>query len=104
MILGGRKITVQRRAEISDGQGGFKQSWTNIGIERGKLRPASSGERMIAGQQETEVSHVAYLRADAAVEVGDRLELNDVNYEVIAKREPGMAGKHVEVDLTTVQP
>jgi len=103
MILGGRKLTIQRKGRVQDGQGGWREDWTGIGSERGKLRPASAREREIAGQQQAVVSHVSYLRKGANVKLGDRLLLDDVGYEVIAVREPGLAGKHLEIDLNEVQ-
>lgn len=103
MILGGRKLTVQRKGRVHDGQGGWRQDWTEIGSERGKIRPASASERMIAGQQQASVSHIGYLRKGANIQLGDRLSLDNVGYDVIAVREPGLAGKHIEVDLNEAQ-
>ena len=98
MILGGHKITIQRKDRTADGQGGWIDSWSTASTERGKMRPASAREQRTAGQDQAAVTHVAYLRAGADVKIGDRLVLDDLLVGVLAVREPGAAGQHLEVD------
>ena len=103
MILGGRKITIQRKTRVSDDQGGWTEGWADKATERGKIRPASTSERNIAGQDESLTTHVAYLRVGCDLMFGDRLLISDIGYEITGIREPAGAGKHYEVDLKMVQ-
>jgi len=103
MILGGRKIAIQRPGTSPDGQGGHAKSWITQATERGRLRPASGREQRTAGQDQAAVTHVAYLRKGADVKIGDRLLLDALVVWVLAVREPGTAGGHLEIDASELQ-
>ena len=103
MILGGRKITIQRRTRVSDGQGGWTEGWADKATERGRIRPASTSERNIGGQEQAMTTHVAYLRAGCDLKFGDRLYISETGYEVTGIRNPAGANKYWAVDLKLVQ-
>lgn len=98
MILGGRKIQIQRKDRTSDGQGGWSETWSEVAYERGHLRPTSAREKLAGGQEKADVSHIAILRKGADIKLGDRLKLDDLIVAVVGIREPATAGRHLEID------
>lgn len=91
-------FTISRRARIDDGRGGAPVTYTEIGTERGRIRPASSEERQIAAQEGRQISHVLYLRGGADIGRGDQVEGAGLMVDVLAVREPSRAGHHLEID------
>jgi SPP1 family predicted phage head-tail adaptor len=98
-----RMFTISRRNRIPDGQGGWVISWAELGRVRGRARPASSIERETAQAEERELSHVLYVEAGTDIARGDLVESGDFLAEVMAVREPSLAGEHYEIDLMVRQ-
>lgn len=100
MIVGGRKIAIQRQAQAPDGEGGFTQLWANVATERGSLAPGSSRTVTSAGLDQGEVKYTAFLRSGADIEVGDRLTSGSTNVQVLAIRR---FESHLEADCVELQ-
>ena len=92
------EFTISRRTRVSDGQGGWPIAYVEIGTVRGRIRPASSNERVVAASEEQQISHVLYVLAGADVERGDLVECGDLAVDVLGVREPSLAGEHLEID------
>ena len=99
-----RTGTIARRVRTGDGQGGWVISYTVIGSEPVRVRPATSAERTEAQQEEREITHVLYCLASVDIARGDRVTLDDgLVIDVQAVREPSQAAEHYEVDCREVQ-
>jgi len=92
-----------RRDRTADGQGGWSVTYAVIGTAEGRIRPASSTERDVAMQEQAQISHVLYVLATTDIGRGDQIELGDQVWDVIAVREPSLAGVHYEVDCMEIQ-
>jgi len=91
-------LAVTRKARTSDGQGGWTETWGTVATISGRIRPASANERILARQQQAEISHVFYCATSVDVTRGDRLAGEGRTWDVIAVREPSHAGHHLEID------
>lgn len=98
-----RTYTVSRRVRVSDGRGGWPWSYVEQGTILGRLRPASSSERMAAMQEQRKVTHVLYCLHDADVQRADRITGDSVTVYVDAVRKPSRADHHLEVDCSETQ-
>ena len=101
-------FTHSRRRRTSDGQGGWVIDYVEQGTVRGRIRPASSAEQEVALQEERELTHVFYCKADEDVRRGDRLVATsptgyELTVEVDGLREPSLAGEHYEFDCNERQ-
>ena len=93
-----QSFTISRRARIDDGRGGAPVTYTEIGVEMGRIRPASSTERQVAAQEGRQISHVLYVRGGADIGRGDQVEGAGLLVDVLGVREPSRAGHHLEID------
>ena len=91
-------FTISRRLRVSDGQGGWPIAYSELGTVQGRIRPASSNERVVAASEEQQISHVLYVLAGSDVARGDLVECGDLAVDVLGVREPSLAGEHLEVD------
>lgn len=91
-------FVVWRRMRTADGQGGWPISWAELGTVEGRIRPASSSERVVADAEEQQISHVLYVAAGSDVVRGDLVECGELSVEVLGIREPSLAGEHLEID------
>lgn len=89
---------VSRRDRISDGQGGWTIVFSDIGTIEGRIRPATSNERVVADSEEQQITHVLYTEDDSDIERGDLVTCKGLQVEVLGIREPSLAGHHLEID------
>jgi SPP1 family predicted phage head-tail adaptor len=66
-------LTIQRKATVSDGMGGFTTSWVTLATIRGDVRPLSGREALQAMQLQASVTHRVYIRYRADLKPADRL-------------------------------
>ncbi|ADU50167.1 phage head-tail adaptor [Thermaerobacter marianensis DSM 12885] len=96
-------VQIQRRTRTSDGQGGWKEGWQDVGTARVRIRPASAREREAGAVTEALLSHVVYALDGADIRRGDRLvRASGETLAVISVRQPS-AGHHLEIDAEAVQ-
>lgn len=97
-------FTVERRSRVSDGQGGWIITYVAVGTVAGRIRPATSNERLVADSEEQQITHVLYTDAGADVARGDLVTASggpgelSMTVEVLGVREPSLAGHHWEID------
>ena len=97
-------FTISRRVRTDDGQGGWEISYLELGTVEGRIRPASSTERVVAAGEEQQISHVLYVVHGEDIERGDQVVCGDLAVEVLGIREPSLAGEHLEIDCLERQP
>jgi SPP1 family predicted phage head-tail adaptor len=91
-------VTLVRQRRTPDGQGGFAIDYVAQPTVRGRLRPASSGEREVAIKEERQISHVLYVPATTDIRRGDIASVDGLQVDVEAIREPSRANEHYECD------
>lgn len=96
-------FTVSVKARTSDGRGGWAVSWKEAGSVVGRMRPASAAERLMAAQRQATLSHVLYVSAEEAIQRGNRVSDGERAWEVVAVREPSLAGHHLEIECQETQ-
>lgn len=94
-----RTFNVSRRDRFSDGQGGWPRVWAAIGTVRGRLRPMSGSERILADQEQRYVTHVLYTLTGEDIARGDQVDGAGKLLDVLGVREPSHSGHHYEIDL-----
>jgi len=84
-----RTVDIKRQSLVSDGQGGFSNTFAAVvtGV-KGRRQAASGNERLVAGREEALVSHVWYFDAGVNVRNRDVLESNGIQDEVISVLPP----------------
>ena len=98
-----RAYAITRRRRTPDAQGGWVIDYIPAGIIQGRLRPASSAERIAALQEQRTITHVFYCLAGSDIGRGDRVTGDGVTVDVEGVREPSRADHHLEIDCTETQ-
>ena len=91
-------FTVERRARVGDGQGGWTITYIASGTVLGRIRPATANERIVADAEQQQITHVLYVLAGEDIGRGDRVTCGDLTVEVLGVREPSEAAHHYEID------
>lgn len=94
--------TIQRKARISDGQGGWTEAYADHATARGRIRPASASERTAGAQRQALITHVAYYPLGTDARRDDRLVFGGLVVTARAVRQPS-ARHHLEIDAEEVQ-
>ena len=85
LSLMSKTAQVKRVSEVSDGAGGFTQSWANAGAAVAcRITEQSGNETRIAEKQTSTASFVVYLPLGTDITEKDRLEIDNHTLEVIA--------------------
>jgi head-tail adaptor len=98
-----KTLTVEKRLRVSDGQGGWAEAYTSIGTIAGRIRPANANERVVAEQEEEQITHVLYTATlttsgGEALARGCRVTEGDLTVEVLGARNPSRMDHHWEID------
>ncbi len=94
---------LQRKERASDNQGGWVETYKDIGEIHGRLRPANATERTVASQEQAYITHVFYCDATEDIRRGDRLKGEGIEVNVIAVRNPSYMNHHLEIDCEVIQ-
>ena len=70
-----RKVTVQAVTRVADGQGGFAESWSDVGTAWCSVEPVKAYEKFQAMQMATPVTHKLVMRYSPLVTATSRLTL-----------------------------
>lgn len=68
-----QKMMLQQEVRTPDTAGGYVRSWEDVAEVWAEIRPISGKERIVALQQESEITHRLYLRIRSGVDAGQRL-------------------------------
>jgi len=96
-------FTQSRMSRTADGQGGWAESWSDMGTIDGRMRPATATEQVVAMQRQVGISHVLYCDAEVEVLREDRLTGEGRTWRVVAVREPSHMGHHLDIDCEELQ-
>jgi len=96
-------FNIYKHERTQDGQGGFIKSPEPVFTFRGRLRPATVREQMIAAEWQAHVTHILYAEAPLDIERHDRVEGAGKNLRVVGVRDPSTMGHHLEIDCEEVQ-
>lgn len=91
-------FAVYRKVRTFDGQGGWEESWSEVGTVQGRLRPTGGSEAETARQEQRVMAHVLYTLANVDVQRGDMVVGEGQVLDVLGIREPSHAGHHLEID------
>ena len=92
-----RTVTIRRKTRVSDGMGGFKESWTDVGTSAARISPVSAKDRIQYEQLQYPVTHKVYLPGTADIRAGDQIVLGSRLFAVQGKTNPSEEGHHFEV-------
>lgn len=82
---------VHRVQLASDGMGGYTEDWTLVATVPARLSQPSPAARDAADRGTARVTHDVYLRPDADVRRGDRIDVRDLTLRVLSVVEPSEA-------------
>ncbi len=75
-------IDIQRSTPVDDGQGGFKDAFISVKKLNGRVWPASSRDMMLAGQNQSRVTHAVIFPTDTDVRIDDQLIFDSRTFTV----------------------
>ena len=76
-------VTIQRKTLVSDQQGGFTESWSNVYQNiPGRVSVADGSESIAAGRQDVQISATLTVAYDQSIEQSDRVLHGGEAYEV----------------------
>ena len=76
-------VTIQRKTLVSDKQGGFTESWSNVYQNiPGRVSVTGGSESLAAGRQDVQISATLTVAYDQSVEQSDRVLHGDETYEI----------------------
>lgn len=75
-------IDIQRSTPIDDGQGGSKQVFQSVGVVKGRVWPANSKDMMVAGQNQSRVTHAVIFNPGTDVRIDDQLVFDSRLFDV----------------------
>lgn len=79
-------VTPYACVETRGAAGSAAYTWPTAGTPlRARIQPASSYDRTLALQKDTEISHVMYFASDPGVDEGDRIVFASRNFACQAK-------------------
>ena len=102
-----KRVTIQNVSRVSDGQGGYTETWVDGSTVYASIEPVKSYERYQAQQLAVPVSHKIVMRYNASVDETSRLKYGDRVFdvkEVINVNEDGrfLSIKAIETESVTV--
>ncbi len=68
-----KRVVIQTVSQVTDGQGGFTDTWNNIETVYASIEPMKAYERFQAMQMQVPVSHKIVMRYHSAVTTSCRL-------------------------------
>ena len=81
-------VAVRRQVPVEDGQGGFSNTLQTVATIKGRRNPASYRDRLAAGREEAQVTHVWFCDPGSGIRMRDVLVSNGVQYDVLASMPP----------------
>jgi len=89
-------ITILKQERISDGQGGYMETWQNAGTVWASIEPVSGREYYEAMQLTNDITHKVRMRY-VNITPHNRIKYNNRIFEIIAVIDINMEHKELEV-------
>ena len=90
-----RRVTLERKTRTADSQGGFAETYADVGTMPARIHAPSAADREVGARLEAVVSQVAYVTGGFDVQRDDRLVLGVGRYAyVVAVLDPSRPGHH----------
>lgn len=70
------KLTIQRATHSADTHGEDVETWSDLVIVRGSIKPVSAKEKFDSDQHKSEITHIVKIRYYAGLTSADRLLFN----------------------------
>lgn len=87
-----RRVTLERKTRTPDGQGGYTETYADVGTVPTRIHAPSATDREVGARLEAVVSKVAYVTGGFDVRRDDRLVLGVGQYAyVVAVLDPSVA-------------
>jgi SPP1 family predicted phage head-tail adaptor len=99
-----RRLTIQTVARVSDGQGGYTETWNDGDKVWGSIEPVKSFEKYQAMQLQVPVSHNITIRYCAGLTTAQRFKYEDRIFEIKSIINPNEANLFHEIkalEMTT---
>lgn len=77
------ECVISRLSSVSDGQGGFTQTFAAIGTADCRIVAKTGTERMLAAQNNPVGDYILSVPYDTTIAVADRVTVNGGNYRVV---------------------
>ena len=78
-------VTIQRKALVSDKQGGFTEGWADVYQNiRGRVSVSGGSESVTAGRQDVQINATLTLAYDQSIEQSDKVVHGGETYEVVS--------------------
>jgi SPP1 family predicted phage head-tail adaptor len=91
------RVTIQSASQLSDGQGGFTETWTDGGEVYASIEPAKGYEKVQAMQMQTHVTHKIVMRYRTDVTTQSRLKFGTRIFWVKEVLNPKEENKTLEI-------
>lgn len=75
-------IDIQRSTPVDDGQGGFEEAFASVEVTNGRVWPASHKDLMLAGQNQSRVTHAVLFPPNTDVRIDDQLVFDGRQFTV----------------------
>lgn len=82
------KVAIQQPVRISDGAGGYTQSWEDFAVVSAEIEPFSGRERFSSFQLKSEVSHKITIRYIAGINSDMRIMLGSREFNIRSSVNP----------------
>lgn len=92
------EFTHQRLVTTTDQYGDPTVERRTLGTIRGRMRPANITEQFVASVAAVTIDYVFYCEPGPDIRRGDLISGGGVTMEVIAVKDPSLAGHHLEVE------
>ncbi len=98
-----RSVEVYRETRTPDGSGGHAVVWALVSTEAARIAQPSTAERVVALQAGAAWDARVYVRPDADVRRGDRLQGDGETYRVDSTVRPSTASVYLRADCERIQ-
>ncbi|MBN9244184.1 MAG: phage head closure protein [Mesorhizobium sp.] len=89
------RLVLQTVTAVSDGLGGFAESWSDVATVFARIEPVSADSRFGAGQTLEAVTHRITLRHRGDVEADMRFAGGDRCFRIVTVHDPDESGRYL---------
>ena len=92
-----KQITIQYPTKVSDGMGGFTETWTNAATVWAAIWPISANELVRSMQQTMEISHRIRIRYRSVLRPDWRIKYGNRFFNIISIINPNMKNELLDL-------